>query len=95
MQRILGIGFLVSAFISVAALAAAPKTNDIDSYDELPSGPPSEPAQLFHSALAVPNLAESAAKDKQALLEVVTVRYKNRGGRTSATRRPRRIDAIQ
>ena len=38
MQCILRIAFLVPAFISVAALAAALKTNDVDSYDGVAGG---------------------------------------------------------
>ena len=83
MHRIRRIAISVSVLVYAAAAlgdaaqATAPK-NDTGGYDELPSSPPSELAQLFHSALAVPNVAEWLAKDRQDLLDVVTVRYKNR-----------------
>ena len=84
MHRILSIAFLVSVLVpAVAALgtvaqAAAPEQNDAGGYDELPGGPPGELAPLFHSALVVPNVADWPAKDRRELLDVVTVRYKNR-----------------
>lgn len=48
------------------------------AYDSLPDGAPSEVAGLFFSAIDVPDLAEWPVEDTKALLDVVTLRYKNR-----------------
>ena len=69
--------------VAVAALLAAfagaePPKASAGEYDALSEGAPSELAQLFHSALDLPNVREWPAKDKRQLLDVVTVRYKNR-----------------
>ena len=60
----------------VLGASAAPSTGA--DYDALPDGTPSEIAQLFHSALAVPNVADWHPQDRTALLDVATLRYKNR-----------------
>lgn len=74
-----------TASVLAAALAFAPglavaasEAQGPGQFDELPSGPPGELAPLFYSALAVPDLAAWSAKDRQALLDVVTERYRNR-----------------
>ena len=48
------------------------------AYDALPDGAPSQVAQLFYSALDVPQVAEWLPRDRRDLLDVVTLRYKNR-----------------
>ena len=63
--------------LGFGASAAQPSARDA-AYDALPPGAPSDVARLFHSALDVPNVAEWIHQDRQALLDVVTLRYKNR-----------------
>lgn len=55
---------------------AAPQATEVA--DALPRGAPGDVAQLFHSALDLPDVAEWIDQDRKALLEVVTLRYGNR-----------------
>ena len=66
----------VLALIGTWAMAEPP--SGAAEYDPLPKGAPAELAQLFHSALDLPNIRHWPAEDKRQLLQVVTVRYKNR-----------------
>lgn len=66
----------VVALIGTWAMAEPPIA--LGEYDALPEGTPGELAQLFRSALDLPNVRQWPAEDKRQLLEVVTVRYKNR-----------------
>ena len=65
---------LVCTAVGLALGASATET----AYDSLPDGAPREIAQLFHSALDVPDIAGWPAQDRKDLLNVVTHRYKNR-----------------
>ena len=67
---------MLACFALALGASAAPST--ANDYDALPNGTPSEVAQLFHSALAVPNVADWHPQDRAALLDVATLRYKNR-----------------
>ena len=62
-------GLLVPAF-SGAQQAPA--------YDELPAGPAASVAALYYSALSLPGVSDWTGADKTALLDAVTVRYKDR-----------------
>lgn len=64
----------IAALIGTWAMAELPRAE----YDPLPNGAPAELAQLFYSALDLPNIRHWPAEDKRQLLQVVTVRYKNR-----------------
>ena len=66
----------IVAFIGTSAMADPRSATG--EYDPLPKGAPAELAQLFHSALDLPNSRQWPAEDKRQLLQVVTVRYKNR-----------------
>ena len=66
------------AFVPASVLGAAPGATATGQFDELPSGSPNELATLFYSALAIPDLADWSARDRQELLDVVTVRYQRR-----------------
>lgn len=76
-HKLVALAFLVPA-LGASAQAEAPSANVAGEHDELPVGSPTELAPLFHSALAVPDVADWSARDRQDLLDVVTVRYKNR-----------------
>ncbi len=65
-------------FAPAFALAATSQTKNPGGFDELPGGSPDELAALFYSALAIPDLAEWSARDRQELLDAVTVRYQRR-----------------
>jgi len=47
-------------------------------YDELPDGPAATVATLYYSALSLPGVSDWTGADKTALLDAVTVRYKDR-----------------
>ena len=47
-------------------------------YDELPPGPASEVARLYYSALALPGVSDWGAVERSALLDVATLRYRDR-----------------
>ena len=47
-------------------------------YDELPAGPAASVAALYYSALSLPGVSDWTGADKTALLDAVTVRYKDR-----------------
>lgn len=64
----------VVALIGTWAMAEPPSASG--EYDALPEGAPGELAQLFRSALDLPNVRQWPAEDKRQLLEVVTVRHK-------------------
>lgn len=80
MQCKLIVTLAVAVVVSVgASVGSEPlETSGAGEYDALTEGAPSELAQLFHSALDLPNIGEWPAEDKRQLLDVVTVRYKNR-----------------
>ena len=78
------------AAATLGALAADTAVQSKDTYDELPEGAPAEIAGWFYSALDVPNVADWPPEDKQALLEVVAVRYRNRRNAAVASDWPQR-----
>ena len=72
---------LATAFVALLGTSVAaepPEASAAGGYDTLPDATPRELAQLFHSALELPNVGQWPAEDKRQLLQVVTVRYKNR-----------------
>ena len=73
------VAFFVCIVGSLALCASAqpPDTSGVE-YDAIPDGAPSDVAGLFYSALDVPYVAEWRARDREDLLDVVTLRYKNR-----------------
>ena len=70
--------FAAALVLAPGFVVAASEAKDPGQFDELPSGSPKELAPLFYSALSVPDLAAWSAKDRQALLDVVTERFRNR-----------------
>ena len=61
----------------VLALGVGGAQNTAD-YDELPAGPSASIAPLYYSALSLPGVSEWTAVEKAALLDVATLRYKDR-----------------
>ena len=51
---------------------------DPATYDELPEGPPEYVAQFYLSALALPEVADWDREMRLALLDVATLRYRDR-----------------
>jgi len=51
---------------------------DPAAYDELPDGSPDEVAQLYYSALALPDVVHWGQDRRLALLDAATLRYRNR-----------------
>ena len=47
-------------------------------YDALPEGPPAAIATLYYSALSLPGVSEWSPDERSALLDVATLRYKDR-----------------
>ncbi len=47
-------------------------------YDALPAGPPASVAKLYYSALSLPGVSDWTGAEKAALLDVATLRYKDR-----------------
>ena len=80
MDHVRSTAFLVCIVGSLAlcASAAQPYEAPDDAYDALPGGAPGEVARLFFSALDVPYVADWHTQDRKDLLDVVTLRYKNR-----------------
>ena len=76
MACILKTAFSLCIVGGLALSASAAPTANAD--DMLPEGTPDEIAGLFHSALDVPDVASWLAEDREDLLNVVTLRYKNR-----------------
>ena len=68
----------IAALLGTLAVAEPVKPAGSGEYDALPAGSPDELAQLFHSALDLPNVRQWPAEAKGQLLAVVTVRYKHR-----------------
>ena len=70
-------GLLVAAVVAIALLAgrAVPGT---DAYDELPEGPAAEVARLYYTALSIPGLDTWRDAERSALLDVATLRYRDR-----------------
>ena len=48
------------------------------TYDELPSGLASEVARLYYSALTVPGISDWGGSARASLLDVATLRYRDR-----------------
>lgn len=80
MARILKTAFSICIVGGLALTASAAPTSNVarDADDMLPEGTADEIAGLFHSALEVPDVADWLAEDREDLLDVVTLRYKNR-----------------
>ncbi len=70
--------FAVALLLAAASFAGEALPGEVAYYDELPPGPPSEVARLYHGALTVPGLASWDAAERAALLEAVTRRHRDR-----------------
>lgn len=70
-------GFALSA-VAALALSAGASAGGADAYDELPAGPAAEVARLYYSALALPGVPGWDGVARAALLDVATLRYRNR-----------------
>ncbi|MCY4212432.1 MAG: hypothetical protein OXF68_02275 [Gammaproteobacteria bacterium] len=71
------LGGLVAAWLLVG-MAGALAWADPAPYDELPEGAPDEVAQLYYSALALPDVADWGRERRLALLDAATLRYRDR-----------------
>lgn len=67
-----------AALLAVIGLFAGRALADVASYDELPDGPAPELARLYYAAASVPGLAELGTAERAALLDAVTLRYRDR-----------------
>lgn len=63
---------LLTAWLGPSAWAQA------QAYDELPEGPPEQVAELYYSALALPEVADWGLGRRLALLDAATLRYRDR-----------------
>ena len=68
-------GALVVSGVLALAVGSAQQTL---VYDELPAGPAASVAALYYSALSLPGVSNWTGVEKTALLDAVTVRYKDR-----------------
>ena len=67
--------FALAAGVLALGVGGAQHTAD---YDELPAGPSASIAPLYFSALSLPGVSDWTAAEKAALLDVATLRYKDR-----------------
>lgn len=67
----------IPAVLGLLALGVGGAQHTAD-YDELPAGPSASIAPLYYSALSLPGVSQWTAVEKAALLDVATLRYKDR-----------------
>ena len=77
-KRNIALATAIAALLGTLAVAEPAQPTAAGEYEALPEGAPEELAELFHSALDLPGVEQWPAEDKRQLLQVVTVRYKNR-----------------